>query len=161
MKKRNTLSCLLWVFCLCDKIKTPFRLKNSWNRQIMLARAWQVLNMKCMQWPETEIYLQRIERSYSTWTKETLSPVFFGYFTSGSVTKLRHHRWMTLLDWRTREIDRSYLCLQQFDKFWIWSACNDRKRKFISNELKKVIQNEEKKHLFLSSLGILPNLWQN
>ena len=30
---------------------------------------------------------------------------------------------------KIREINWSYLCLQQFDKFWIWSACNDRKRK--------------------------------
>ena len=90
MKKRNTLSCLLWVFCLCDKTKTPFRLKNSWNRQIILmpVTVWQVLNMKCVQWPETEIYPQRIERSYSTWRKEALFPVFFGYFTK-SLTKLR------------------------------------------------------------------------
>ena len=56
MKKRNTLSCLLWVFYLCDKTKTPFRLKNSWNRQIKPATVWQVLNVKCVQWPETEIY---------------------------------------------------------------------------------------------------------
>ena len=30
---------------------------------------------------------------------------------------------------KNREIDRSYLSLQQFDKFWIWPTCNDRKRK--------------------------------
>ena len=48
MKKRNTLSCLLWVFCPCDITKTPLRLKNSWNRQIILmpATVWQVLNIK-------------------------------------------------------------------------------------------------------------------
>ena len=57
MKKRNTLSCLLWVFCLCDKTKTPFRLKNSWNRQIILmpVTVWQVLNMKLIHLPETEM----------------------------------------------------------------------------------------------------------
>ena len=33
------------------------------------------------------------------------------------------------LDWKIREIDGSYLYLQQFDKFWIWSAQNDRKWK--------------------------------
>ena len=27
------------------------------------------------------------------------------------------------------KLARSYLCLQRFDKFWIWSACIDRKRK--------------------------------
>ena len=26
------------------------------------------------------------------------------------------------LDWKTREFDGSYLCLQWFDKFWLWSA---------------------------------------
>jgi hypothetical protein len=33
------------------------------------------------------------------------------------------------LDWKIREIDGSYLRLQRFDKFWIWRARNDRKRK--------------------------------
>ena len=33
------------------------------------------------------------------------------------------------LDWKIREIDGSYLCLQQFDMFWIWRARYDRKRK--------------------------------
>ena len=32
-----------------------------------------------------------------------------------------------------REIDRSHLCLLQFDKFWVWGKCNYRKRK--SSEL--------------------------
>ena len=32
-------------------------------------------------------------------------------------------------DWKVREIDGSYLCLQQFDKCSIWSIRNDRKRK--------------------------------
>ena len=30
---------------------------------------------------------------------------------------------------RICEIGTSYLCQQQFDKFWIWSESNDRKRK--------------------------------
>ena len=33
------------------------------------------------------------------------------------------------LNLKIREIDGSFLCLQQFDKFWIWSARNKRKRK--------------------------------
>ena len=32
---------------------------------------------------------------------------------------------------KTREIDRSYLCLQQFDKFWMWSGNDHRKRKLL------------------------------
>ena len=90
MKKRNTLSCHLWVFCHCDKTKTPFRLKNSWNRQItfMPATVWQVLNMKCVQWPETEIYPQWIEKKSFNMKKRSLFPVFFGYFTK-PLTKVR------------------------------------------------------------------------
>ena len=32
-------------------------LKNSWNWLVLIvsAKAWQILNMKCTQWPETEI----------------------------------------------------------------------------------------------------------
>ena len=29
---------------------------------------------------------------------------------------------------KIRKIGQSYLCLQQFDTFWLWSACNVRKR---------------------------------
>ena len=36
-----------------------------------------------------------------------------------------HHE----IDSKIREIDWSYLSLQQFDKFWIWIVCNDPKRK--------------------------------
>ena len=33
------------------------------------------------------------------------------------------------LDFKNREINGAFLCLQRFDKFWICSARNDRKRK--------------------------------
>ena len=42
----------------------------------------------------------------------------------GQIAKFRQK-----LNSKIWEIDWSYLCLQQFDKFWIWIACNDRKRK--------------------------------
>ena len=41
----------------------------------------------------------------------------------GHIVKTRQKR-----DSKIREIDWSYLCLQRFDKFWMWSAYN-RKRK--------------------------------
>ena len=34
-----------------------------------------------------------------------------------------------ITDWKIREIDWCYLCLKQFEIFWIWSAINHRKRK--------------------------------
>ena len=42
---------------------------------------------------------------------------------------LKQQKNLQKLYWTIREIDSSYLCLQQFDEFCIRSACNDRKRK--------------------------------
>ena len=45
---------------------------------------------------------------------------------------LRHDQQAYKTRWeiqKIREIDCSYLCPKQFDKFWIWSSCNDRKQK--------------------------------
>ena len=39
-----------------------------------------------------------------------------------------------ILDPKIREIDWSYLCLEQFDKFWVCSAGHDRKRKLFEHE---------------------------
>ena len=63
----------------------------------MPAAVWQILNVKCMEWLETEV-------KWTCWN---------------------------LLE-KIREIDGLKLCLQQFDKFWMWSVWNDQKR--ISSE---------------------------
>jgi hypothetical protein len=48
--------------------------------------------------------------------------------------RIRHHFSVWMTNWKTppifrlkqfREIDASYLCLQQFDKFWIWRVSNE------------------------------------
>ena len=44
---------------------------------------------------------------------------------------------------KIREIDESYLCLQRFDKFWMWSAGN-RKRKlceFAETSMEKLVKS--------------------
>ena len=40
-----------------------------------------------------------------------------------------------------RETDWSYMCLQGFDKFWIWSARYDRKRKLCEFILEKLVKS--------------------
>ena len=44
---------------------------------------------------------------------------------------------------KTRGIDGSYLCHQQFDKFWIWSAYNHRKRKLCQSDETCLIKTRE------------------
>ena len=39
------------------------------------------------------------------------------------------------------EIDRSYSCLQQFDKFWIWIACNGNYVNLLKNICKSIQAN--------------------
>ena len=43
---------------------------------------------------------------------------------------------------KIREINWLYLCLQQFNKLWIWRKCNDRKRKRFKS-VDKSLQNFE------------------
>ena len=64
-------------------------------------------------------------------------------------------------DWKIREIDGSYLSLQQFDKFWTWRKHNDRKWKlcesaesFFEKLVKSLWVN-----LFLASFSVLEPLW--
>ena len=44
--------------CQTSKNLPKIRLKNLWNWRVILVPAtiWQVLNMKCMEWPETEAF---------------------------------------------------------------------------------------------------------
>ena len=49
------------------------------------------------------------------------------------------------------EIDRSYSCLQQFDKFWIWIACNGNYVNLLKN-ICKSIQHCSKKNGVLQLL---------
>ena len=65
---------------------------------------------------------------------------------------------------KIREINWSSLCLQQFDKFWIWSACNDRKRKLCESTetcFEKFVKSLQAK-LFLvgAILKLCAALWQ-
>ena len=61
------------------------------------------------------------------------------------------------LDSKIREIDWSYLCLEQFDKFWICSARHDRKRKLF--ELVEFVRKRLLKplllHLFSAYFSLL------
>ena len=46
------------------------------------------------------------------------------------------------IEFKIREIDESYFCLQRFDKFWMWSAGN-RKRKlfeFAESSIEKLVE---------------------
>ena len=42
---------------------------------------------------------------------------------------------------KIREIDGSYLCLQQFDKFWLWSASNDDRKLKLFESWKKIVKS--------------------
>ena len=44
-------------------------------------------------------------------------------------------------DSKIRETDWSYMCLQGFDKFWIWIARYDRKRKLCEFILEKLVKS--------------------
>ena len=89
-RKETLLPVFFGYFTSVTKLRHLLDWKTRWNRQIIVvpATVWQVLSTKCVQWPETEIYSQWIERSHSTWRKEVLFPVFFGYFIK-SLTKAR------------------------------------------------------------------------
>ena len=58
--------------------------------------------------------------------------------------------------WKIREIDGSYLCLQQFDKFWMWSAHNDRKRKLCETEINLFLENSWNWRIIL----VAATIWQ-
>ena len=62
--------------------------------------------------------------------------------------------------WKIREIDGSYLCLQQFDKFWIWCAWNDWKRKlsYYSETCMKKFVKSLQVNLFLAGFSRLKPL---
>ena len=65
------------------------------------------------------------------------------------------------LDWKIREIDGSYLCMQWFDKFWIWSARNDRKWKLFEDAetcMKKTVKSHQV-NLFLACFSHLKPMW--
>ena len=50
------------------------------------------------------------------------------------------------------KLTKSFLCMRQFDKFWIWCSCNDRKRK--SSKLSTCVENIVKSlHVNLFSAG--------
>ena len=60
----------------------------------------------------------------------------------------------------TCEIDWSHLCLQPFDKFQIYSACNHRKRKWCKSveiDLQKFVKSHQV-NLFLAGFGHLKPL---
>ena len=57
---------------------------------------------------------------------------------------------------KIREIQWSYLCLQRFDKFWIWSKYNLRKWKLC--EFTETCR-EKLVNLFLPSFSLLEPLW--
>ena len=64
------------------------------------------------------------------------------------------------LDWKIREIDGSYLCLQRFDKFWIWCARNDWKRKlfeYAETCMKKFVKSHQVR-IFLAGFSHLKPL---
>ena len=65
------------------------------------------------------------------------------------------------LDWKIREIDGSYLCLQGFDKFWMWSARNDRKQKlfeYAETFMKQFVKSHQVK-LFWVGFSYLKPMW--
>jgi len=61
-------------------------------------------------------------------------------------------------------IDPTYLCLQQFDKFWIWSAYNDRKRKLcesLETCFEKFVKSLQAKSILVGAiLKLCAALWQ-
>ena len=62
---------------------------------------------------------------------------------------------------KIREIQWSYLCLQRFDKFWIWSKYNLRKWKLceFTETCREKFVKSSWANLFLTSFGLLEPLW--
>ena len=72
---------------------------------------------------------------------------------------VKHQKHAKNLIQEIREIDGSYLCLQRFDKFWMWSTGNRKRKlwKFSKTWMENLVKSHQR-HLLLAGFSCLEPL---